>query len=124
MPFHGAYDESQDILVFTFGGVADVDDVAPFTEEALRLACQHECRRILSDFRGAKMGLSPKEILDLTEWFQDSGIDDRWKRAILVERQVGGFLVHETVARDRGHNVRVFTDQEDALNWLLWQSIH
>ncbi len=121
MPFHGAYDESLGILVFLFEGVASAGDVEPFTKEAVRLADEHRCLKMLSDFRGARLGLSTSGIFKLTEIFQASGIDETWKRAILVNRQGGDYVFHEKVARGRGHKVRVFADEEDALNWLNWE---
>jgi len=123
MPFHGSYDESQGVLVFRFEGVAAAEDVEPFIQEAVRLAGEHQCRRILSDFRGAKLALSTSEIFRLTERFQASGIDETWKRAILVDTQTSNYGFQERVARERGHQVRVFTDHDDALNWLNWEPL-
>ncbi|MBT8398520.1 MAG: hypothetical protein HKO65_08670 [Gemmatimonadetes bacterium] len=123
MPFQAAYDESHGVLVFRFEGVAGAEDVEPFIQEALRLAGEHQCRRSLSDFRGAKLGLSTSEVFKLTERLQASGIDETWKRAILIDSQTSNYGFHERVAREGGHTVRVFTNHDDALNWLNWQPI-
>jgi hypothetical protein len=48
-----------------------------------------------------------------------SGIDTHCKRALVVSEQSSDFHFLETVFINQGHNVKMFTDIEEAMSWLL-----
>jgi hypothetical protein len=46
-------------------------------------------------------------------------MDRKWKRAILCKHdQLATLGFYENVAKDKGWNVKIFTDVDEALSWL------
>jgi hypothetical protein len=101
-------------------GVRTRDTVTAMTMEILDAALANRLSKVLIDVTGLKGRLG---ILDSYLVVQDVFSKLRGKglrKAAIVDEQGPAirewFL--ETVARNRGFNVRIFTDQEDALQWL------
>ena len=75
---------------------------------------------VLVDTRGADVRLSMTEIFELGEAVAAAPALANTKFALLVppeEKVDAGFL--ETVSRNRGANLRAFTDFETAITWLI-----
>jgi hypothetical protein len=80
---------------------------------------QHGCNRILNDMRLAKLTKGTIDIYNMPKIASASGIDTYCKRALVVSEISSDFHFLETVFLNQGHNVRMFTDIEEAMSWLL-----
>ena len=86
--------------------------------EVANLSKQSGCQRILNDMSGAIIDVSLSEVYSSPQQMDLSGISRTTRRALVVPPgfEQAGFL--ETVTRNRGHNLKVFHDREDAMAWL------
>jgi hypothetical protein len=120
MKYEIEYDQKNDCLVGRFQGVLrNSSFYSAYIEELREKAQEHDCTRILHDFRTVSMEMSILEIHVFSNTIRDEKIDPRWKRAMVVAEQFvkdGHFF--ETVAVNRGHRIRFFTGYDQAVNWL------
>jgi hypothetical protein len=101
-------------------GVRTRSTVTAMTMEIFDIALDNRLSKVLVDVRELKgrLGILDSYLL-VTEVF-DKLRGKGMRKAAIVDEQVSSFREWflETVARNRGFNFRVFTDQEDALKWL------
>jgi len=117
------YDSKNHMILITLKGLIDREAINKSRIEAARLAKQHNCFSVLADLREATSTISLMEIYDLpqttSEVLSASGIQaHQFKRAIVVALDLDNASFFETVSRNRGHNVRLFRDMEEAKKWL------
>lgn len=126
MPFNVEYDEENDCVVFTLEGRFDLESAGVYASEMSRVLAAHDCKRLLNDFRGAEMRLSTMDTLNLqkvvNEIFAEAGVGRGLRRAAVVPKEAADIpLFFETVAANRGDNVRIFADMDAAMDWLTTQ---
>ncbi len=114
MPEKVDYDSQAKLIRVRAWGAGTIEDWLSSKEQVVRLYVQHGARQLLVDVRDQD---SAPSTLDIFEFGEDwpAGI----RTAILVgdqTREDQQFL--ETVAFNRGKQMRVFDSEEDALNWL------
>ena len=86
--------------------------------EAIKTGIDNGCHRLLYDMREARLGESISNLYDRPEQAQVLGFDRTHRAAMLcsgIDEKVE-FL--ETVARNRGFQFRIFTDEAECLAWL------
>lgn len=87
----------------------------------LDLCREHHCRRVLIDDRNVVYTASIISIFDLAKYYVEMGVPRCINRAAVVVNPVyeetNSFF--ETVVRNRGVNLRIFYDYEEAEVWLL-----
>jgi hypothetical protein len=118
------YDAELGLIAIEIQARIDQGVVKELAHEAARIARQHNCFLVLSDARGAMPGLSTMEIYDLPkvilEILSATGIPaHKFKRALVVSGDLDDFRFFEIVSRNRGQNVTVFHDMDDARSWLF-----
>ncbi len=78
-----------------------------------------DCRRLLSDSRNAELQLSSMDILQFPRLAAASILTMRLKRAVLSTPGTSGYELYETLSKLQGQKLKVFSDYEEALKWLL-----
>lgn len=117
------YDSNNHVILITLKGSIDREAINKSRFEAVRLAKEHNCFTVLADLREATSAISFLDIYDLprttSEVLSASGIQaHQFKRAIVVALDLDNASFFETVSQNRGHNVRLFRDMEEAKKWL------
>ena len=87
-------------------------DIAGFTE-------RYNCNRILSDMRHTRLTENTFNIYNMPKIASQAGIEPRFKRALVVDELSSDYHFLETVFVNQGHIVKIFTDINAALHWLL-----
>ena len=87
-------------------------DVVKFTD-------RYNCKRILNDMRRANLTETTLDIYNMPKSASQAGIGNRLKRALVVSERSPSFYFLETVFINQGHIVKLFTDIDEALHWLL-----
>jgi hypothetical protein len=118
MTFNVYYYKEHDCVVGVFKGKFDQDTANTFLREVLKIASEHGCKRFFSDMREAELALSTVEWFGLLELLDTIGFDRSWKRAIVVARDLETYRFFEVAALNRGYRIKIFTDLNDAKNWL------
>ncbi len=124
MPYSVSFDEASKLITFTLRGKVDASTLRESVPELLRIAKERGSYLILTDAREMKLDLLTVDIYDLPKFLSDLFTSEglpitKFKRAFVVSKRIGDVTFHETVSRNRGHNVKVFEDMQDAKRWLL-----
>lgn len=126
MPWHFDFDTHRGVLAATLHGRIGPEDAQLCTIEAITLLRRNGSDKLLSDLTDvAQMDLSTTWLFELPSQYRSWGLDRPLRHAIVMPadapvRDVVQF--YETVARNRGHAVRVFSGRGEALAWLLQSS--
>ncbi|MCP4896857.1 MAG: hypothetical protein GY906_07765 [bacterium] len=118
MPFTIEYDSERACMMCKLSGTIDIQLITCYIDKVVSLMEQHHCSRVLNDVRGADISLSSVDIVSLPNLMIEKNFNRFAKRALVYDQSSDDIEFFETVSTNRGHKVRVFTDFEQALNWL------
>jgi hypothetical protein len=119
MEYNVDYDQENDYLIASYEGVLNFETMKEYMREIVKKGQECNCKRLLNDLRKARIGKDTMTIFNTPEAMEKEGIDLGWIRAVVVDKQhKEDFRFYETVAMNRGHQVRLFTEFDDAINWL------
>jgi len=119
MPCELSYEEDSGILTARVSGIVDKSLVQPMAAAMRAETEKHKCTRFLNDYRTAYIDLSTLDVFGMPKLIESMGTDPRSRHAIVVKGMTAIVRFFETVTRNRGENVRVFTDMDKARAWLL-----
>lgn len=124
MVYTVTYDADGGYITLRVEGRLNLAGVNEIASEAIRVANEHQCSLVLSDFREATLEFSTFDLYEvprlLSRLLAPSGrAAHEFKRALLVREDVENFGFFELVSRNRAQNVRVFYDYDEAKAWLL-----
>jgi hypothetical protein len=108
-------------VLLVFEGTVATRDVRQAASEALEMAAKENVHRFLVDSRNAHLKLSILELYDLPALLFSLGFQRTHRLAVVhvpgsTHSHDLGFM--ETVFRNLGYNARLFTEMEDAQEWL------
>jgi hypothetical protein len=116
MAYQVTYNPQEDCVHATIEGEVDLALAQRYAREITRQLRVHNCLRLLNDMRRAMIKLSTMEIYDLPAWIEErleeAGVSRSCKRALLVSRDFNDYLFFETVTRNHGQLLEVFTDSK------------
>ena len=119
MPYNIHYEKEQDYISVTVEGKFDLSTLKELAAEVAKCIEQYGCKRILNDMRLAKMTRGTIDIYNMPPTASSAGVEKRCKRALVVSEESSDFHFLETVFLNQGHNVKMFTDIDEAMYWLL-----
>ncbi len=125
MPFTITHDTTNNLLIGIFVGTIDIKVLREYALEMKNFQNPDAVHRILTDYREAHIDLSTLQLFHLPEshdqLLKTVGFNvHRIKRAILYNpKDHGSASFFETVALNRGHMVKIFTNEEEAKTWLM-----
>jgi len=112
------YDSERDCVIGNFSGKLDKKAIKEYAEKIETTISKHDCNIFLHDMREADLDFSTFEIYNLPWISDESGFKLLWKGAIVASRQVTDYKFFETLANNRGYQVKVFGDPDRAMHWL------
>ena len=118
MGFDVRFDEDHKCVMGTFVGEMDRTSVKAYARELVKVALQHDCKSLLNDMRAAILTFSTSDLHELPKMMSDIGIDTTWRRAIVASEQLQDYHFFETTAVNRGNTARIFTNPNEAMDWL------
>ena len=124
MPYSMEYDE-QGIISIKVQGALTMTVVRNFAMDAVHLAKEKNCFRVLTDLREATLKLSMLELYNLPKVLSEiaatAGLQVYQFKRVVITRDDDEELLpfYENVARNRIRNLRLFHDVESARQWLL-----
>lgn len=89
-----------------------------YARRVVETAAAHDCKCVVSDLRRAEVSFTTMEMMDALEILAVEGVDRGWERALIAAEPFGECRFFETIARNRGYSVPVFTDVVEARRWL------
>lgn len=112
------YDADQDVIVIEFNGAVNREVIFQYVETVLSFKSEFAGIRILMDLRQAIFDFSTVELYYLPEILSDRGLKKSYRTALLVAGHFEDFHFYETVAINRGFQVKIFMDYIQAVEWL------
>ena len=114
MPYNVIYNADEDYVHATIQGKVDLALVHRYSRAIIKQLSAHNCLRLLNDMCKTSLELSTVDIYELPAWIEEeaekAGIHRSCKRALLVARDFDDYKFFETVSRNHGHLLEVFTD--------------
>jgi len=112
------YQPDRDLIIVRHEGGLDNNVLLSYGAEALKLAAQHKCHRFLLDQTQSVIVEDSARIFEFAAELDKLGLQRTDKVAVLIARDIANHLFFETVARNRGYNLRYFYDAAPAMEWL------
>ena len=122
MPYTVDFLEDRGIVVIENTGKITYEDFEKQTREAVELGRLKNARLGLSDCTRLTGNLDTLELFDFPKMYERVGLPKSHKLAILMSEELAaseGVEFFETVCRNRGWQIRVFSARESAFQWLL-----
>lgn len=91
-------------------------DIVP---QMVELARQHDCYRVLCDYRKTIVVESTLGIYHSPDIVRQAEMASLFRIALVYARDEADHHFWETAARNRGMNVRIFSNRQKALEWLV-----
>lgn len=124
MPYKINYKKDQDYIAITVEGDFSQSTLKELAADVAVYIEKHACNRILNDLRRASLIRDSFNIYNMPKTARRAGVDLRCKRALLVNDLSEDFQFVETVFLNQGHNVKMFTNIDAAMDWLLNKETH
>jgi hypothetical protein len=103
--------------------IGPVTNIEPLIDAGRKLAKMAEttgCRRYLNDMRRTRFEVPPEDLIRLVEAHSRGGVGEQgWKRALLIDKMDPLYQLYEIATANRQSDLRLFTDRDEALRWLL-----
>ena len=120
------YNEINQYIMITLAGEIDVQTIRTAILEAGKVIKEHQCNRIIGDFRETTLLMGTLEILHLYEfWIQTLKTNKvnphESKRAIYInpdQKTREKFRFFETISVNRNSRVTIFYDLDQAVEWI------
>ena len=109
------------ILHLKAEGVMNIDLIKQMSSQAIGYAVEYGTNKYLVDLRKMVPEVSTMNIHDLPKILRDFGLTLRSRIAVLFSpssEKKEDFSFFETVSLNRGLQVRLFMDPDEALQWL------
>jgi len=127
MPYEVRYDAKSDCVCGCVEGDIDKETAEAYAVDIVKVLREHNCLRFLNDMRKASLRLSTMELYELPIFIEEIGFDRLCRRAAVVSQDFEDYRFFETVSRNHGHLVEIFSDSnkfsffrdvEKAKEWL------
>ena len=112
------YDQGTETIMVAVHGELDLQLLQRLATDVAAAIKRHDCKRILNDLRNARLTQKSFDIYQMPEEAKKLGIGHSHKRALVVEDRATDFHFLETVFVNRGYEVKMFTNPDEALVWL------
>ena len=119
MSYKIVYEKEGDYISITVEGDFALSTLQDLGADVAKHIDQPGCNCILNDMRQAKLIGGTMDIYNMPKSANKAGIGTLCKRALVVSEWSSDFQFLEIVFLNQGHNVKMFTDIEEAMSWLL-----
>jgi hypothetical protein len=121
MPYAVTYWPEKKLIHIQNVGKLTPDDYRAGAREALRLSREHGVSRCLIDDSALDNQVGTTDLYTLPDFYESIGIPKTIKAAVLISEQtpkISDIAFFETVCRNRGYDVKLFTSPDEAIAWL------
>lgn len=122
MPWSVKYDAELGIVCIVNSGRITIDEFKEGAFEIIAQARKHRTNLVLIDDSKLEITVSTNDIFKMPQFYEDAKAY-RGSRWALIQPPEGPALkelkFYETVCRNRGWLVKLFSDRQAAVDWLL-----
>ena len=119
MSYRINYNKEDEYIAVIVEGKFALSNLEELAADVARFIKRYNCNRLLNDMRHARLTEDTLDIYKMPRSAIQAGIGPRFKRALVVSELSSDFHFLETVFINQGHIVKMFTDIDAALRWLL-----
>lgn len=119
MSYSLKHDSENGCIVLTFDDVVTIELIKEVAPEVAAMSEETGCLRILNDMSKATIEMSMMDVFSSPRVMDESKLSRTTKRVLVVPSDFSDAHFLETVTRNRGHDLMVFTDIDEARKWLL-----
>jgi len=112
------YLPEEEIIRVHLKGAFDAQSFSMTTSKVAEEASRSNCSHILMDHREATRHLSTTEIFERPKIALKFGLSRASKIALVYSTKEDDYQFVETVGKNRGFDVKVFADMDEAIRWL------
>jgi hypothetical protein len=117
------YNPRDNIIEVYVQGDLTLQRIKEIVSEVLKACKEQNCLFILSDFREAVVKLSTMEIYELPKVLSEMAVSSglvvyKLRRAFVAQKRLDDLEFFETVTANKGQNMKLFHDIDDAKEWL------
>jgi len=112
------YIPEEGIIRLQLQGEIDAQMLSMATSKLVEEIFRCNCDRLLMDHREAKVNISVSEIFNRPTIASKLGIPHSSRIAIIYSAREPDYRFVETVGRNRGFDVQVFSDIDEGIKWL------
>ena len=113
------YEPDIDCVVLRVEGVVTIERIREMAVEVACICKEKECHRLLNDMSVAVVDVSIAGLFNSPTVMDESNVSRSIKRALVIPSDFNDAEFLENVSRNRGHNLMVFKDVEEAKTWLF-----
>ncbi len=122
MSWKATYIAEQDLIECIFSGHVAPDGIIAAQIKVNRLSNENNCRRILVDDTKWKTTVSELDIYSWPKLYEDLDVNRNNRIAVIsppTPAEQKSLQFYETVCRNRGWQISLFSTRQQALDWLL-----
>ena len=119
MSYEINYNTEQNYIAITIEGEFKLSTIKELATDVASFIDHYNCNYILNDLRLASLTDETLDIYNMPKQAKQAGVKSYVKRALVVSELSSNLRFLETVFINQGHIVMMFTDIDDALQWLL-----
>ena len=123
MPYEIKYDTNSACVMCKMTGKIDLQIVNDFILEVIPFLEKKRSECVLNDLRGANLNLSTSDIYTIPKLLAQAGLGFTVRRAVVFNTKPDDFAFFETVSVNQAQQVRVFINFNEAIQWLMPESI-
>ena len=112
------YNAELDILIATITGTYVISNDVKVVEQILDRLKEHRCTKILFDYREAEFRVEVLPAYSRPKVLEELGFTRTYRFASFYKKLDKDIRYTESVYRNRGWNMKDFTDIDEALNLL------
>jgi len=115
------HDPDEGILRVKTNGPLESGSLMDFFHAVSAAMARFNCKRVFADHRNSVLRLNPVEIFYIPRTLSEQGITQH-KAAVIFSRLGEDERFVQTVCTNQGVLARIFTDADEALDWLAQDS--
>ena len=119
MNYHFTFNEQNQFLQTKISGELNLETLPGFGTDLVEELGKYGCDKVLHDCREAKLEFTMSDYFEIPKIVRQRDLRLGIRRAIVYQNDAEKWTFYETIAANRGENVRVFTSFEKAKEWLL-----
>ena len=117
-----SYHEDLDIVQLRTSGTYELSVETETLKRLAEALKEHQCRKILADHRQADVIAKTMKSYERPFLYEqiwgDSKTISQIKTAVVFKEITDDYRFYETVLQNRGWNLEIFDDYDEAMNWL------
>ncbi len=121
MPYKIETGSEPERIEIKYTGTVSDSEYKSAIAEFIKFNSEKRCLLVLTDLREMKVTPSILNVYDSINMFEKMGIDTRTSEALIIPRNKfveDNVKFYENACQNRGYNVRIFYNREDAITWL------